>query len=79
MSTAKLTTKGQITIPKEVRDHLGVETGDRLSFEIRDGGEVLVQAETIDIRSLRAIVDRKRARVSVREMDEAIRKGASGR
>ena len=32
MATAVLTSKGQVTIPKEVRQALGVETGDRLEF-----------------------------------------------
>ena len=32
MSRARLTSKGQITIPKDVRDRLGVDTGDELDF-----------------------------------------------
>ena len=35
--TAKITTKGQITVPSEVRRALGVGVGDRLGFEERDG------------------------------------------
>jgi len=38
---AKITSKGQITIPNEVRRALGVGAGDRLAFESR-GGEVRV-------------------------------------
>ena len=34
--TAKITTKGQITVPSEVRRALGVGVGDRLGFEERD-------------------------------------------
>lgn len=36
-ATAKLTSKGQITVPKAVRDELGLRTGDSLEFEV--GGE----------------------------------------
>lgn len=35
--TAKITSKGQITLPKEIRDRLGVESGDSVRFEIEDG------------------------------------------
>lgn len=38
MAVAKLTSKGQITIPKEVRDQLGLATGDGLEFVAREGG-----------------------------------------
>jgi len=79
MPNATLTSKGQITIPKEIRDYLGVDFGDRLSFEVRESGEVIVQAETTDIRSLRGILKRKGTSVSLARMDEAIRRGASRR
>jgi len=38
MSDAKITSKGQITIPKDVRDNLGLRTGDRVTFERDNGG-----------------------------------------
>lgn len=41
---AKVTSKGQLTIPKEVRQALGVKEGDNLLFEIKDdSGEILVR------------------------------------
>ena len=41
---ARVTSKGQLTIPKEVRRALGVREGDNLLFEIADdGGEVRVR------------------------------------
>lgn len=39
--TAKITSKGQITLPREVREKLGLESGDSVRFEI-EGGEVKV-------------------------------------
>ncbi len=35
---AKITSKGQITIPKEVREALGAKAGDSLVFEVENGG-----------------------------------------
>jgi antitoxin PrlF len=78
MAKATLTSKGQITIPKEIRDHLGLSAGDRLDFQIAESGAVLVEPETVDMRSLRSILKPGR-KVSLAEMDRAIRRGASGR
>ncbi len=79
MPTTTLTSKGQITVPREIRNHLGVDVGDRLSFEVTESGQVFVQAETTDIRSLRGVLKRNRSAVSLKEMDLAIRRGASRR
>jgi len=71
--TATLTTKGQITIPKQVRDHLGVETGDRLSFVVQEDGTVIVKPITRHVRELGGILRRPGERaVSLAEMDQAI-------
>jgi antitoxin PrlF len=73
MPTATLTTKGQITIPKEVREHLGVETGDRLSFLVQEDGTVLVKPITRDVRELGGLLHRPGQRpVSINKMDEGI-------
>jgi AbrB family looped-hinge helix DNA binding protein len=73
MPTATLTTKGQVTIPKEVRDHLGVDTGDRLSFVVQEDGTVLVSPITRHVRELAGLLRRPRRRpISIREMDEGI-------
>ncbi len=44
--TAKITSKGQITIPQEVRRALGVKEGDRLSFEEREGEMRIIPIRT---------------------------------
>jgi len=75
MPSAKLTSKGQITVPKEVRKVLGLETGDRLAFRIRGDGTVVVEPETVDLMSLRGSVRTAVKGVTVEAMDDAIRKG----
>jgi len=78
MPSAKLTSKGQITIPKEVRKALGVHTGDRLAFRIQDNGAVLVEAEKVSLKSLRGAVQTKVKGVTVEAMKDVIRR-AGGR
>jgi AbrB family looped-hinge helix DNA binding protein len=46
MSTATLTTKGQITIPKEIRERLMLRTGDKLDFTLTEAGDVLLKPVT---------------------------------
>ncbi|MFE3442156.1 AbrB/MazE/SpoVT family DNA-binding domain-containing protein [Nocardia sp. NPDC059180] len=47
---ARLTSKGQITVPKAVRDALDLQTGDNLHFRVE--GEVVVLAKTPDLLDL---------------------------
>ena len=46
MVTAKVTSKGQITIPKGVRDSLRLHTGDRIEFVVRGQGEAMMRPVT---------------------------------
>lgn len=73
MAAATVTSKGQITLPKSVRDRLGVEAGDRVEFIESERGFLVVPA-TRDIRSLKGIVPRPRKPVSIEEMNKAIAK-----
>jgi AbrB family looped-hinge helix DNA binding protein len=78
MAVATLTSKGQTTIPKEIRDLLGLVPGDKLDFVVEGDGRVVLRPATLDVRQLRGLL-RKRGRktVSLEEMDMAIAAGAS--
>jgi AbrB family looped-hinge helix DNA binding protein len=79
MPTSTLTSKGQITIPKEIRERLHLKTGSRLEFIIGSSGQVILQSLTPDFRSIRGIVRSNRQRsASVKEISEAIARGYSG-
>lgn len=78
MATATITSKGQVTIPKELRDALHLRAGHRLEFELREDGSVLVRPRTFDALRLFGVLKTKRSRpVSLEEMDLGIAKGAS--
>lgn len=79
MPSATITSKGQITIPKEVRDELGLEAGDQIDFVAERKGEYKVVPATRDVRHLKGIVPKPRKTVSVEEMNRAIARRASSR
>ena len=77
MPASKITSKGQITVPKAVRETLALQAGDRMSFVIHDDGTVTVEAETVDLVSLRGAVKSDIRHVTIEQMHEAVRLGAT--
>ena len=77
MPSATLTSKGQITVPKEIRESLDLSAGDRVSFRLREDGVVELVPETVDLMTLCGIFKPKVRGVTVEDMNEAIRKAAS--
>jgi antitoxin PrlF len=43
MEVARLTSKGQVTVPKAIRKALGIERGDLLVFDPRPGGRIVLR------------------------------------
>lgn len=73
MPSATLTSKGQTTIPKEVREFLNLQSGDRLEFIIQPDGNVALRSATVDVRDLKGIRFRKGAKpVSIQQMNAVI-------
>ncbi|HZQ38635.1 MAG TPA: AbrB/MazE/SpoVT family DNA-binding domain-containing protein [Dehalococcoidia bacterium] len=56
MSTATITSKGQITIPRDIREKLGLRQGDQLLFSVEDGKAVAYPLWRGDIRELAGII-----------------------
>jgi AbrB family looped-hinge helix DNA binding protein len=78
MATATLSSKGQITLPKVVRERLRVDTGDQVDFVLNDRGDVVVRAATLDISELKGLLKRSRARpVTIEDMNAAIARAHS--
>ncbi len=74
MPTSTITSKGQTTIPKEIRARLHLQPGDRLEFVVEDDGRVMVLPATLDAAELRGILKAPTRPVAVEAMKQAIRK-----
>ena len=79
MATATLTTKGQVTIPLDVRQRLGLEAGDRIEFVELESGEYAIKPAIDDVRSLKGMLRKPAKRVTVEDMNAAIRARGAGR
>ena len=78
MPTSILTSKGQTTVPKKVRDALKLKTGDRLEFIIESDNRVTLRPATSDLIALDGLLDRSSTpAVSVEAMDEAVEEAVS--
>ncbi len=72
MASAALTSKGQITVPIEVREELGLKTGDRIEFLKTEDGRFFIQPKKGSIMDLRGIFKWTGKPLSVEEMNDAI-------
>ena len=75
MDTAKITSKGRITIPRQVRAKLGVGPGDQLAFEFDEHGLLRVTPVRKPLPPLRGFLAKDAAgrRLDCAQIDEAIR------
>ncbi len=80
MTTATLTTKGQITIPMDVRQELKVDAGDRVEFVQIAPGRYEFVAATSEVTALKGMFGKANKTVSIETMNAAIAsRGAAAR
>jgi AbrB family looped-hinge helix DNA binding protein len=80
MATATLTSKGQITIPAEVRAALRVDAGDRVEFVEVAPGRYEFIAATQSVTALKGMFGKPRKTLSIDDMNKAIaRRGAAAK
>ncbi len=73
MPTAKLTSKGQVTIPKAVCQSLNLRTGDRIEFVVHGTGEALLRPVTKSVDEVFGrLHDADQPVLTVKDMDAAI-------
>jgi bifunctional DNA-binding transcriptional regulator/antitoxin component of YhaV-PrlF toxin-antitoxin module len=66
-------------VPSEIRAALRVAPGDEIVFRRIHDGTIVVEAAGIDFRSLAGVLDPKKRGATIRDIEEAIRKGRAGR
>ena len=82
MSTATMTSKGQMTVPKAIRQRLRIGAGDRVDFIVNDDGDIIVRSANNDVGELRGMLRSgrtKSAPASVEAMNAAILKAHTAR
>lgn len=72
MTTAVITSKGQVTIPVDVRRRLGLDSGDRIEFVELETGGFAIRTAIGDVRSLKGLLGKPSEPVSVEDMNQAI-------
>lgn len=73
---ARVTTKGQVTIPKNIRDRAKIRSGTQMDVEVDSDGAVIMRARTKDISELKGIVKVKRRKpLSLSAMKKAMQRG----
>jgi AbrB family looped-hinge helix DNA binding protein len=68
----KVTTKGQVTIPQHIREHLGLLPNTDVEWELRDGVAVLQKARGGAGRRGRALIEQMRGRATVKMSTDEI-------
>jgi len=80
MPSATVTSKGQITLPKAIRDLLRLGAGDRVDFIVKDDATVVLRPATTDVRELKGLLHRKGIKpLSVEAMNAVVRRRAAER
>lgn len=80
MALATLTTKGQVTIPKEVRESLHLHSGDKIEILVNECGEAVIRPicqKVDDVFCKLKNINQKT--LSVEDMDQAIKKRHKGK
>ncbi|MDJ0920012.1 MAG: AbrB/MazE/SpoVT family DNA-binding domain-containing protein [Henriciella sp.] len=79
MSTATITSKGQLTLPKAIREALGLGPGDKVTFvEMEDGNYAVMPAKG-SVKRLKGLLAGTGRIASLEDMDQAIAEGAKAR
>jgi antitoxin PrlF len=79
MPTATMTSKGQITVPRDVRLKLNLKAGDRIQFIVEGDGTARLRAVNKDISSLRGILPPPKRKATIEDIEASIARRAVAR
>ena len=68
----RLSSKGQLTLPKKIRQLLNLKTGDRVQFSINENGNIELTPLKSSVKDLKGILPAPQKAVSLQDMEEAI-------
>jgi antitoxin PrlF len=77
MTMSTITSKGQTTIPINIRNYLNLQAGDKLEFIMLEKGKVMLVPATSDISELEGFLPRPKKIISISDMEKAIKKRGS--
>jgi antitoxin PrlF len=78
VATTTITSKGQVTLPKSVRDRLKLKPGDRLDVVV-EGERIVLLPKTYTLDELTKVLHKPKARLSLSDMDRVVRNRAAKR
>lgn len=67
-----MTSKGQVTFPKPIRDKLRLRPGDKIEFTLVEDGSLLVTPVTAPVTQLKGMVPKPESPLSLEALDEAV-------
>lgn len=74
MPASLITSKGQTTIPKKIREYLQLQPGDRVDFVVDEKGKVTLEPATLDVKELEGILRRPGMKpLSTEDMKKAVK------
>jgi AbrB family looped-hinge helix DNA binding protein len=74
-----MTSKGQLTLPKEVRERLGLKPGDKLTCRVTADDEIVMRRKRLDVSDLVGVLHVPGKRATIEEMNEAVKDAAVSR
>lgn len=78
MKTSTTTIKGQVTLPKEIREYLGIHKGDKVFF-LKKGKDVIIRPKKRNILDFRGSVKTRKAVVDLSKVRDEVMKDIANR
>ena len=78
MTAVTVSSKGQLVLPKQIREQLNLRAGDRVDLQIEDDEKIVLRPLRKSLADLEGFLPKPRRAVSLEEMEETISNAGSG-